>query len=117
MLQEVAPSEQTAGADAKEQALHALLRRYLELAPKAFEAPANDVLACLAAIGRNFVSSQLPLGTLVASERDGVPAVSAGHESHPSTTHAATEEVFAFLKLGAAGNVQLAASNNVLRNM
>ena len=26
-----------------------------------------------------------------------MPAVSAGHESHPSTTHAATESVFAFL--------------------
>ena len=28
---------------------------------------------------------------------DSMPTVSAGHEAHPSTTHAATESIFAFL--------------------
>ena len=62
--------------------------------------------ARLAHIGKNFVASDQPLGSMVlptAAAADGrlpdftLPMVSAGAESHPSTTHAATAAVFAFL--------------------
>eukprot|EP00930_Biecheleria_cincta_P093752 TRINITY_DN8429_c0_g1_i1.p1 TRINITY_DN8429_c0_g1~~TRINITY_DN8429_c0_g1_i1.p1 ORF type:complete len:132 (+),score=31.58 TRINITY_DN8429_c0_g1_i1:26-397(+) len=119
MLQEVVPSrEDVAQASASRQASaveaeRRMLQKWAELAPAAFEPASEEVRSCLAAVGRNFVASQQPLGTPISGDHEGVPAVSAGHESHPSTTHSATEQVFAFLQLGAEGQAENA--NNELR--
>merc|ERR1719329_1724164 len=79
------------------------MEAFAELAPEAFRPPSADVTECISRVGRNFVSSSEPLGTIVNGNSEGFPCVSAGHESHPSTTHAATKEVFAFLQLGVEG--------------
>lgn len=100
MLHEVVPAAEPTQDGAAER-LRARLRGYAELAPAAFAPASPAVCARLAEVGRNFVASQLPLGTRAAEDREGMPAISAGHESHPSTTHAATEEVFAFLQRAA----------------
>ena len=74
------------------------LRRYAELAPAAFQPPSAKVSELVAKVGQNWVSSPAPLGTPEApNEGSCMPLVSAGHESHPSTTHAATESIFEFL--------------------
>ncbi|KAL1523899.1 hypothetical protein AB1Y20_018818 [Prymnesium parvum] len=77
-------------------------RRCAAAAPLAFAPAAAEVRARVVQVATNFVASPLPAGTLireaVAEGADaGLREVSAGSESHPSTTHAATEEVFAFL--------------------
>lgn len=110
LLQEVVPE----GVD-EQQASGSLaaLRRTAGIAPTAFEAPSEEFAAKLAEVSRDFVASQLPAGAPVAACRGGVPAVSAGHEKHPSTTHAATEVVFAFLQQGAEGGA--GTSNEALR--
>ena len=54
-------------------------------------------MTAYAAVARNFVSSSEPAGTPLPG-RGPFESVSAGATSHPATTHAATEEVFAFLK-------------------
>merc|ERR1712087_559835 len=116
MLQEVVPTEEAVAA-AEDRDVWAdrrtKLLRFADAMPDAFLPPSDEVRSRLAAIGRNFVSSQRPLGTLIAGDRDGVPAVSAGHEKHPSTTHAATSEVFLFLERGVAGST--GTSNDELR--
>eukprot|EP00966_Prymnesium_polylepis_P184816 4283300-Prymnesium_polylepis.1 len=66
--------------------------------------------ARLARISTNFVASAEPMGTPLPSDPSSDTAcaapslhcVSAGAESHPSTTHAATEAVFDFLSKRAA---------------
>ena len=49
-----------------------------------------------------------PPGTPLAAYSEGVCDVSAGHISHPSTTHSATEVVFAYLQQGVEGQVSMA---------
>merc|ERR1719203_2538262 len=90
-----------------------MLSRFRELAPAAFQPPGEHVLQRLREVGRNFVSSELPAGTPVSADHEGVPAVSAGHKDHPATTHAATEFVFAFLQAGVER--MAGASNDELR--
>ena len=74
------------------------IRGYAQLAPAAFQPPTAEFAARVAAVGRNWVSSPAPLDTPVEEDNACMPAVSAGHESHPSTTFAATESVFSFLE-------------------
>lgn len=112
MLQEVLPSDEDVASAAKPDAvsaMRAIWRRYAAFAPAAFEPPSAEVQRALAARGRNFVASPQALGVLVAAEGpEGCPLVSAGHESHPSTTHAAMAAVFDFLARGAAGTAAAA---------
>ena len=68
----------------------------------AAEAPPG-LLALLREVGRNYVASDLPAGTLVQPEREGFLCLSAGHTAHPATTGAATEHAFAFLGRAVAG--------------
>ena len=89
------------------------LARWKVLAPHAFAPPSPAVLACLRQCGRNYVASALPAGTPLAANYHGTPALSAGHESHPATTHAATAHFFDFLDAAAAGNAL--AANDALR--
>ena len=74
----------------------ARLEHNKKYAPAAFEDD-SEASAAYAAVARNFVSSSEPAGTPLPG-RGPFESVSAGHTSHPATTHAATEEVFAFLK-------------------
>lgn len=90
------------------------LAKLASLAPAAGEEASEELRAILAAVGRNYVASPLPSGALVAAERDGMPALSAGHESHPSTTAAAAEVAFAFLDRAARG--EAAAANAELHD-
>ena len=50
-----------------------------------------------ASVGRNFEASREPLGAIVDAVEERMVNVSAGHESHPATTHAATAAVFLLL--------------------
>lgn len=119
LLQEVVPSDQDvtkaheSGKGTQMEALQRQLASFRLLTPLAFEPASEEVRSCLAEVGRNFLASQQPPGTPLKADHDGVPAVSAGHESHPATTHACREEVFAFLQQGSAGQASL--SNNELR--
>jgi hypothetical protein len=86
---------------------------FKRMAPLAFDKQSAEVAECLASTALNFVASPLPLGRPVpASEsRQGggvISSVSAGHESHPSTTHAATEALFSFLEEKVAAKLKLA---------
>ena len=113
LLMEGVPSE-----DSKDPKVHALRKemlRFQEAAPEAFKPATSAVQSCLRAAARNFMSSEMPPGTPLAADCEGVPAVSAGHTSHPSTTHAATEPVFEFLKLGAQATAKVSAANDELR--
>ncbi|CAE8639814.1 unnamed protein product [Polarella glacialis] len=105
LLAEVVPSEEDVaqGLPYCSEELRTTLRRFSELAPSAFEPASPEVASHLGAIGRNFVASELPAGTPIAADDQGVVAVSAGHKSHPSTTHSATEPVFQFLQKGPEG--------------
>mmetsp|Transcript_77196 Transcript_77196/g.196014 ORF Transcript_77196/g.196014 Transcript_77196/m.196014 type:complete len:343 (+) Transcript_77196:1-1029(+) len=109
LLREVVPGV------AASQGSASFLAEVAQLAPLACQPASEAVERRLAEVGRDFVSSQLPAGTPVAADRrgDGVPCVSAGHQEHPSTTHAATEVVFAFLQEGLKGRT--ATSNDELR--
>ena len=89
------------------------LARWKTLAPHAFAPPSPAVLACLRQCGRNYVACRLPAGTPLAPSYHGTPALSAGHESHPATTHAATAHFFDFLDAAAAGHAP--AANDALR--
>ena len=75
-------------------ALRAKLAKIKEKAPEAFEADAAAA-AALKKVARNFVASDRPLGEAVPG--GDLDQVSAGHTSHPATTAAATDAVFAFL--------------------
>jgi len=114
LLQEVVPEEGAAAPElaAASEAFKAL-RRLAAIVPAAFAAPSAEFAARLAEVSRNFVASQLPPGEPVAASRGGVPCVSAGHEKHPSTTHAATEVVFEFLSRGLEGGA--GSANDELR--
>lgn len=70
---------------------------FAELAPAAYAPPTAEVCEFLLAVGVNWVSSEKPLGAPVVQEGACMPAVSAGHVSHPSATYAATVGVFEFL--------------------
>ena len=80
--------------EAAQPALHAKLAKIKEKAPEAFEADAAAA-AALKKVARNFVASDRPLGEAVPG--GDLDQVSAGHTSHPATTAAATDAVFAFL--------------------
>ena len=109
LLQEGIPSE----SDPKMETLRREFMRFEQLAPDAFKPASPTVQHCLQSVARNFKASDKPAGTPLAADCEGVPAVSAGHTSHPATTHAATEPVFAFLQLGAEGRAS--AANDELR--
>ena len=84
------------------QAFRAKLARSAKLVPAAFEPPTAALERCVAAVGRNWVASDLPPGSRIRGARGAVPtAVSAGHRAHPNTTHAARDDVFAFLSRAA----------------
>ena len=57
---------------------------------------------------RPFFFAWLLAGTPLAAYSEGVCDVSAGHLNHPSTTHSATEVVFAYLQQGVEGQVSMA---------
>ena len=75
------------------------LRSWCALMPGAFEPPTAGLMEKVKRVGKNWVSSDAPLGTPEDTGDDSMQCVSAGHSSHPSTTHSATEDVFAFLDL------------------
>ena len=85
--------------------MRAELGSWAQHAPLAFAPPSVDVVMLVARIARNWVASSSPLGTPLAAagDRAACDEVSAGHSSHPATTHAATSEVFAFLERAADG--------------
>lgn len=91
LLQEAVPSSEDVARESESRKASAveaernMLRKFAEIAPAAFEPASEEVRTRLAAVGRNFVASQQPSGTPISGDREGVPAVSAGHESHPST--------------------------------
>lgn len=96
LLHETVPDDDVAGG------MRDLLRSWQALVPAAFAPPPPELARKVAAVGQNWVSSDEPLDTPVDALGADMPAVSAGHASHPSTTHAATESVFAFLDRRAA---------------
>ena len=77
------------------------LAGYAMLAPMAFQPGTAKDRAFVQSVGRNWIASSLPVGAREHGTGGIVSVVSAGHESHPSTTFAATEDVFAFLDRGA----------------
>ena len=100
------------------------LKGFAELAPAAFAAPTDADRAFVASVGQNWVASANPAGTREGGDDgdDGegggggaggggaaMALVSAGHESHPSTTFAATDDVFAFLDRKAGAGTAPAA--------
>ena len=97
-------------------ARRAQLRKWVEIVPSAFDPPSDSLLRLLAEVGRNWVVSDLPLGTRVPGRSDEkvMPTVSAAHTSHPATTYAALDDVFAFLDRAAGrrkrGRAQASAS-------
>eukprot|EP01062_Namystynia_karyoxenos_P024258 TRINITY_DN19440_c0_g1_i1.p1 TRINITY_DN19440_c0_g1~~TRINITY_DN19440_c0_g1_i1.p1 ORF type:complete len:370 (+),score=116.08 TRINITY_DN19440_c0_g1_i1:83-1111(+) len=116
MLQEAVPSDASVAA-AKKPAAAAKerdeIKRFAEIEPSAFLPPPEEAVRVLREVARNWVSSAEPLGKFISPETEGVLCVSAGHESHPSTTFSATEEVFAFLQCGVEGTA--AADNARIR--
>lgn len=98
--------DEAAGDDAaKRKALaarRAELRKWQAVLPS-FEPPSDALLQLLVSVGRDWVASERPLGTRVAVEGQRlIPSVSAGVTSHPATTHAALDDVFAFLDRAAS---------------
>ena len=76
----------------------ATLQEYVKASPSAFDPPSNAVSELLKSVGRNWVVSEKAVGTRVAVEPPKiVSTVSAGTTAHPSTTHAALDDVFEFL--------------------
>ena len=66
-------------------------------------AHARPLAQLLMAVGRNWVPSSRRLGSRVAVEGPRVvPTVSAATASHPATTAAAIDDIFAFLDRAAA---------------
>jgi len=95
-----------------------LLSRFAAAAPHAFEEPAGRWQGAapaevLAAVGRNFVASDEPLGSTLHAAPHELIALSAGTLRHPDTTHVAEEAVFHFLTRGADG--EAAAANDAVR--
>ena len=70
----------------------------------------------MATVGKNWVASDAPVGVAVdrvahqGTQKPLMPAVSAGSTAHPSTTYAATADVFAFLDAATADYVTAADS-------
>lgn len=82
--------------------------QYARTVPAAFEPLPPAVADRLAAVGRNFIASDQPVGTPIRTEAGKMVLVSAGATEHGATTHAAIDGVFAFLDRGAAGTAQAA---------
>jgi hypothetical protein len=88
--------------------------RYAELAPAAFRPSTDADRAFVATVGKNWVASDAPVGVAVdrvahqGTQKPLMPAVSAGSTAHPSTTYAATADVFAFLDAATADYVSAA---------
>ena len=84
-------------------ARRAELRKWVKAAPSAFDPPSDELLKRVGEVGRNWVTSDLPLGARVAAAEGKrvVATVSAAATSHPATTHAALDDVFTFLERAA----------------
>ena len=79
------------------------LRKWRAVLPSSFEPPSDALLTLLGNVGRDWVASEKPLGTRVAADGGKLMSrVSAGVTSHPATTHAALDDIFAFLDRAAA---------------
>lgn len=68
----------------------------------------NQASMCSCLSSTTKPSEPIQPGTPLAAYSEGVCDVSAGHISHPSTTHSATEVVFAYLQQGVEGQVSMA---------
>ena len=94
-------TELSSFAELAAQSFREELARSSEVAPAAFAPPSRALQARVAALGRNWVVSELPVGSRVSLGRHSVaalmPTVSAGATAHPSTTFAARDDIFAFL--------------------
>jgi pimeloyl-ACP methyl ester carboxylesterase len=101
------PGAKMAAAKASLEESARMLAASFALSPESFVEPTEELATLVAGIACNFVASPLPLGAPVPFDEglthhptwSAMAGVSAGHESHPSTTHAATENVFEFLIL------------------
>mmetsp|Transcript_701 Transcript_701/g.2232 ORF Transcript_701/g.2232 Transcript_701/m.2232 type:complete len:195 (-) Transcript_701:204-788(-) len=118
LLSERVPTEAEAEAGPAAAMMRPLLSRFAAAAPHAFEEPAGRWQGAapaevLAAVGRNFVASDEPLGSTLHAAPHELVALSAGTLRHPDTTHAAEEAVFHFLTRGADG--EAAAANDAVR--
>jgi pimeloyl-ACP methyl ester carboxylesterase len=116
-LDEVVPSEdemrayleQCAPADREEATqMRERCAQYASSVPAAFAPLTSAAAERLAAVGRNFVSSDQPMGTPIRTEAGKMVLVSAGATEHGSTTNASIDGVFAFLERGAARTAQAA---------
>jgi len=118
LLDERVPTEREALSEPGGEGLREMLSHYAEAAPHAFEMnvgrwQGESPRAVLAAVGRNFVCSELELGSTVSAKEGEAVAVSSGSDAHPSSTRAAEPAVFAFLEKGAAGEAK--ADNDKVR--
>ena len=76
----------------------AQLRAWVDEVPTAFDPPSHELSKLIGAVGRNWVVSDRRLGARVRVEGSRVMAtVSAAVSAHPSTTHAALDDVFTYL--------------------
>jgi len=85
------------------------LRQHVKAVPSAFGSPSDGLLAQLRAIACNWVVSAKPLGRRVSiggPRESRLATVSAGVTSHPATTHAALDDIFAFLERAATKRVK-----------
>lgn len=113
LLNERVPTEEEAAMEPGGVELRERLLHYAEAAPHAFESKlgrwqGESPSAVLAAVGRNFVCSELELGTTISAKPNEMVSVSSGSDAHASTTRAAQAAVFEFLRHGAAGEAQMA---------
>lgn len=83
-------------------ARRAELRKWVDEVPRAFDPPSDALRKLLANVGRNWVTSEKPLGTRVAVSGGVMATVSAAVASHPATTFAALDDVFSFLDRAAS---------------
>ena len=81
-----------------------LLRRMK--APEGLLRSSQELSARLAAVGRNFVASELPVGTPVRTDPTLMTLVSAGTTDHGTTTPSSIDSVFSYLERGAAGTAR-----------
>ena len=77
--------------------------RYATTVPAAFQPAPPELAARLVEVGRNYVSSDLPMGAPCCVEPGKMIQLSAGAVDHGKTTSAAIDGVFAFLDEGAKG--------------
>jgi len=89
--------------------MRARCEKFAQLVPAAFAPPSEAVRVCVARKGRNYVSSTLPVGSVLRLAPDThIPNLSSGIDSHGDTTYSAIEHVFEFLIAGASGGASAA---------